>query len=74
MSESLCRVPCAPTGFAIGDVAPAGHLGPITAFFDRRRAEFDVIDAAAGTPRHILSINPDVLFKISQAQDADFTR
>lgn len=61
------------TGFAIGGVAPIGHLHPIRAFFDPRLREFDVIFAAAGTPRHIFPINPQVLIRISDAQPADFT-
>lgn len=62
----------AQTGFAIGGVAPIGHLHPITAFFDPRLAEFDVIYAAAGTPRHIFPISPHVLLRISNAQLIDF--
>ena len=62
----------AQTGFAIGGVAPIGHLHPITAFFDPRLTEFDVIYAAAGTPRHIFPINPHVLLRISNAQLTDF--
>ena len=62
----------AQTGFAIGGVAPIGHLNPIRAFFDPRLADFDVIFAAAGTPRHIFPIDPQVLIKISGAQPADF--
>ena len=61
------------TGFAIGGVAPIGHLNPIRAFFDPRLAEFDVIYAAAGTPRHIFPINPQLLIEISLAQVSDFT-
>lgn len=63
----------AQTGFAIGGVAPIGHLSPIQAFFDPRLATFEVIYAAAGTPRHIFPINPEVLQKISDAQISDFT-
>ncbi|MDX8349707.1 YbaK/EbsC family protein [Cognatiyoonia sp. IB215446] len=62
----------AQTGFAIGGVAPVGHLNPIRAFIDPRLMEFDVIYAAAGTPRHIFPIEPDTLTKISGAQVADF--
>lgn len=62
----------AQTGFAIGGVAPVGHLNPIKAFFDPRLAEFPVIYAAAGTPRHIFPIDPETLLKISAAQAADF--
>ncbi|MEJ6402273.1 YbaK/EbsC family protein [Yoonia sp. 2307UL14-13] len=60
------------TGFAIGGVAPVGHLNPIRAFFDRRLLNFDRIFAAAGTPRHIFPIAPTHLLKISDAQPAEF--
>ena len=63
----------AQTGFAIGGVAPIGHLNPIRAFFDPRLAEFAVIYAAAGTPRHIFSIDPKTLLEIFDAQASDFT-
>jgi prolyl-tRNA editing enzyme YbaK/EbsC (Cys-tRNA(Pro) deacylase) len=61
------------TGFAIGGVAPVGHLNPIRAFIDPRLLEFEVIYAAAGTPRHIFPIAPSKLVEISDAQPADFT-
>ena len=60
------------TGFAIGGVAPVGHISPIRAFIDARLLEFDTIYAAAGTPRHVFPISPDVLVKISEAQISDF--
>ena len=63
----------AQTGFAIGGVAPIGHLHPITAYLDPRLTEFDVIYAAAGTPRHIFPIIPQVLLEISNSQVSDFT-
>ncbi len=63
----------AQTGFAIGGVAPVGHLNPIRAFFDPRISEFDVVWAAAGTPRHIFSISPKALLDLSGAEVADFT-
>ena len=62
----------AQTGFAIGGVAPIGHLNPVVAFMDPRLAEFDVIYAAAGTPRHIFPIAPALLQQISGAQLTDF--
>lgn len=62
----------AQTGFAIGGVAPVGHLTPIQGFFDRRLLDFAVIYAAAGTPRHIFPIDPKVLLQISGAQLSDF--
>lgn len=62
----------AQTGFAIGGVAPIGHINPITAFFDPRLQDFDVIWAAAGTPHHVFRTKPTDLIKISSAQVADF--
>lgn len=62
------------TGFAIGGVSPVGHLNPIRAFIDPRLLEFDVIFAAAGTPRHIFPISPNDLVRISAANRANFTR
>jgi prolyl-tRNA editing enzyme YbaK/EbsC (Cys-tRNA(Pro) deacylase) len=62
----------AQTGFAIGGVAPVGHLNPIRAFIDPRLLEFGEIFAAAGTPRHIFPMSPTTLVKISNAQPADF--
>ncbi len=61
------------TGFAIGGVSPIGHLNPIRAFADPRLMEFDVIFAAAGTPRHIFRIAPAELLRISNSQISDFT-
>ncbi len=61
------------TGFAIGGVSPVGHLSPIRAFFDVKLLEFDVIWAAAGTPRHVFAVKPDQLKTISEAQVSEFT-
>ncbi len=60
------------TGFAIGGVSPVGHLTPIQAYMDPRLMAFDVIYAAAGTPRHIFPINPTRLSEITNAQITDF--
>jgi prolyl-tRNA editing enzyme YbaK/EbsC (Cys-tRNA(Pro) deacylase) len=61
------------TGFAIGGVSPVGHHSPIRAFLDPRLLDFDVIWAAAGTPRHIFPLNPTLLEGLTGAQAADFT-
>ncbi|MBC9246790.1 YbaK/EbsC family protein [Paracoccus sp. 11-3] len=61
------------TGFAIGGVAPVGHLNPVTAYFDPRLRDFQQVWAAAGTPRHIFAIAPDRLLAITGATEADFT-
>ncbi|MGB8621817.1 MAG: YbaK/EbsC family protein, partial [Paracoccaceae bacterium] len=62
----------AQTGFAIGGVAPVGHLNPIRAFLDPRLAEFETVWAAAGTPRHIFPISPADMARLTGAQQADF--
>jgi len=51
------------TGFAIGGVAPIGHVNPTPCYWDPRLNDFDVIYAAAGTPRHIFPIAPVGLFR-----------
>jgi len=61
------------TGFAIGGVAPVGHLNPIRAFLDPRLLDFAVVYAAAGTPRHLFAVAPDVLHRITTADVTDFT-
>ncbi|MDG1127620.1 aminoacyl-tRNA deacylase [Rhodobacteraceae bacterium EhC02] len=63
----------AQTGFAIGGVAPVGHLTPIRGFLDPRLMEFGLVWAAAGTPHHIFSIAPADLHRLTGAQLADFT-
>jgi len=63
----------AQTGFAIGGVAPVGHLSPIRAWADPRLCDFDKVYAAAGTPRHIFAIAPGDLLRLSGADSAEFT-
>jgi len=61
------------TGFAIGGVAPLGHLTPSPTFLDRRLLDFAEVWAAAGTPRHMFRIAPADLLAATQATVADFT-
>ena len=61
------------TGFAIGGVAPVGHLAPVATWFDPRLLEFGTVWGAAGTPRHIFPIAPATLLGITGATVADFT-
>jgi prolyl-tRNA editing enzyme YbaK/EbsC (Cys-tRNA(Pro) deacylase) len=63
----------AQTGFAIGGVAPVGHLSPIRAFFDPRLLDFAQVWAAAGTPRHIFAADPREILRVSEAEVTDFT-
>lgn len=63
----------AETGFAIGGVAPVGHLRLIEAWLDPRLLDFDLVWAAAGTPRHVFAIAPADLLRLTGAKAADFT-
>jgi prolyl-tRNA editing enzyme YbaK/EbsC (Cys-tRNA(Pro) deacylase) len=62
------------TGFAIGGVAPIGHLTPIPTYADRTIAAFDVVWAAAGAHDAVFSASPSALFNAAQAQAADIAR
>ncbi|GAA0589215.1 YbaK/EbsC family protein [Craurococcus roseus] len=53
------------TGFAIGGVAPLGHLAPPVVLVDRDLAAFDSLWAAAGSPTHVFATTPDELLRIS---------
>ncbi|MDQ7775791.1 YbaK/EbsC family protein [Paracoccus aminovorans] len=63
----------AETGFAIGGVAPVGHLNRIEAWLDPRLLDFEQVWAAAGTPRHVFAIAPAELLRLTGATTADFT-
>lgn len=62
------------TGFAIGGVSPIGHLNPIRCFVDAKLMTFDVVWAAAGTPRHVFPIDPDKLTDVTKGQVIDFVQ
>ncbi len=62
------------TGFAIGGVAPLGHLSPLPVHMDPRLMEFPVIWAAAGTPRHIFPASPQALLAATGATLAAFVQ
>lgn len=61
------------TGFAIGGVAPLGHLNPPAIFADPRLLAFAQVFAAAGTPRHVFATEPGALFAACGAKVAEFT-
>ena len=60
------------TGFAIGGVAPIGHLEPLPVHADPRLLAFTQVWAAAGTPRHIFPIAPEDLVRITGATVSGF--
>jgi prolyl-tRNA editing enzyme YbaK/EbsC (Cys-tRNA(Pro) deacylase) len=58
------------TGFAIGGVAPIGHLLPIPAFADETLLEFGVVWAAAGAHDAVFAAEPRALIRAAQATTA----
>ncbi|WP_209425674.1 YbaK/EbsC family protein [Pararhodobacter sp. SW119] len=60
------------TGFAIGGVAPLGHLRAPRIFADPRLADFAQVFAAAGTPRHVFAVEPKALVAACGGDWADF--
>jgi len=61
----------AATGFAIGGVAPLAHPAPLTTLVDTHLSTFDVIWAAAGTPRTVFPTTYDELLRLTAATPAD---
>ena len=55
------------TGFAIGGVAPIGHLAPIDCYMDQRLLEFDTVWAAAGRPDSVFQVNARALAEATEA-------
>ena len=60
------------TGFAIGGVAPIGHLSAPRIFADDTLLGFATVYAAAGTPEHVFSVEPGALFAACGARIAEF--
>lgn len=56
------------TGFAIGGVAPIGHLQPITTFIDTALGEYPTIWAAAGHPHAVFPTTFEELLRITGAR------
>ena len=56
------------TGFAIGGTPPFGHPRPLQVLVDRDLTRFELVWAAAGTPRHVFPINPAALLDASGGQ------
>lgn len=61
----------AKTGFAIGGVAPLGHLGPVHLLIDRDLLSIDPLWAAAGTPSSVFRVSPAQLRQLPDARVAD---
>jgi prolyl-tRNA editing enzyme YbaK/EbsC (Cys-tRNA(Pro) deacylase) len=59
------------TGYSIGGVPPTGFPAPIATFIDRDLLQYEVLWAAAGTPRHVFPIAPDDLVRITGGRVAE---
>ena len=57
----------AETGFAIGGVAPIGHLTPLSTYMDQDLMGREVLYAAGGSPRTVFAISPHQLIAASGA-------
>lgn len=55
------------TGFAIGGVAPIGHLAPIPVYMDETLLTFKEVWAAAGRPDSVFRVDPKALAKMTGA-------
>lgn len=55
------------TGFAIGGVAPIGHLTPIKTYMDKDLLRYDSVWAAAGRPDSVFSVDPKALAEATGA-------
>jgi prolyl-tRNA editing enzyme YbaK/EbsC (Cys-tRNA(Pro) deacylase) len=49
------------TGYAIGGIPPFGHAAPLATYMDRDLLQYDVIWAAAGTPKAVFRTEPGKL-------------
>ena len=56
------------TGFAIGGVAPIGHLTQPETWFDESLLSHDAVWGAAGAPETVFKIAPEVLLKATGAR------
>lgn len=55
------------TGFAIGGVAPIGHINPMPVYMDETLLEWPAVWCAAGRPDNMFAVAPDRLAKATNA-------
>ncbi|WP_068089930.1 YbaK/EbsC family protein [Novosphingobium rosa] len=61
----------AQTGFAVGGVAPVGHIGEVTTVIDRDLLSLDPLWAAAGSPAHVFRTTAQQLVGMTGALVGD---
>ncbi|MFC4157834.1 YbaK/EbsC family protein [Chitinimonas lacunae] len=59
------------TGFAIGGVAPVGHIEPPLLLIDQDLLQYPHVWAAAGTPNSVFRLTPDQLVRLTGGRVAD---
>jgi prolyl-tRNA editing enzyme YbaK/EbsC (Cys-tRNA(Pro) deacylase) len=59
------------TGFAIGGVAPVGHMGEVVTFLDEALGEFEIVWAAAGAPNTVFATTPGDLVRMTAGEMID---
>jgi len=59
------------TGFAVGGVAPVGHLTPPLILLDQDLMVLDPVWAAAGSPSHVFRTTAEALRQMTGAMIAD---
>jgi len=59
------------TGYAIGGTPPFGHARDLPVLVDRHLTGFEVVWAAAGTPRHVFPLAPGDLVAATGGRVAD---
>jgi prolyl-tRNA editing enzyme YbaK/EbsC (Cys-tRNA(Pro) deacylase) len=64
----------AATGYPIGGVPPFAHDRVLRTLVDDDLMAFDVVWAAAGTPRAVFAIEPEELVRLSAASGADLAQ
>src|SRR5689334_12146203 len=55
------------TGYAIGGIPPFGHATPLATYMDRDLLQYDVVWAAAGTPKAVFRVEPKALCEAVRA-------
>jgi prolyl-tRNA editing enzyme YbaK/EbsC (Cys-tRNA(Pro) deacylase) len=72
LGENLARADAAyvreATGYAIGGIPPLGHATPMEVFIDEDLLGYDIVWAAAGTPRAVFAVDPKRLANAAGAR------
>nr|WP_298682047.1 YbaK/EbsC family protein [uncultured Dongia sp.] len=62
------------TGFAIGGVAPVGHIGNVVVLIDQDLQRYSDIWAAAGAPNAVFRLSPADLQRVTNGRVADLAQ